>query len=79
MGDWEEKNYKLTRTFLFRDFKESMSFINKVAELAEKVNHHPDIFISYNKVSLMLSTHDAGDKVTDKDRSLAENIDKLTV
>lgn len=74
MADWEEKANKLDRTFLFKDFKSAMEFVNKVADLAEAENHHPDIFIGYNKVALMLCTHDAGHKITEKDRKMADLI-----
>jgi len=77
MADWEEKANKLNRTFLFKDFDLAMKFVNKVAQLAEAENHHPDIFISYNKVALMLCTHDAGHKITKKDREMAIGIDKI--
>lgn len=77
MSTWDEKNYKLTRTFHFDDFVKAMDFVNRVAQLAEEKQHHPDIFISYSKVTLMLSTHDAGHKVTDKDREMAEKIDSF--
>lgn len=77
MSNWEEKNYKLTKTFHFDDFVEAMDFVNKVATLAEDKQHHPDIFVSYNKVTLMLCTHDAGHKVTTLDREMAVDIDKF--
>lgn len=74
---WIEKNNKLFRSFEFKDFKEAFAFMTKVALVAEKMNHHPDWNNSYNKVDISLSSHDAGDTVTDKDRELAEKIDKL--
>jgi 4a-hydroxytetrahydrobiopterin dehydratase len=77
MSNWEEKANKLNKTFLFKDFKSAMIFVDKIAELAEKENHHPDIFISYNKVALMLCTHDAGHKVTEKDRKMAKDISAI--
>ena len=77
MISWEEKNYKLNCTFLFKDFKSAIDFVNKTARLAEEESHHPEIFISYNKVAMMLCTHDAGNKVTDKDRKLAEQISSI--
>jgi 4a-hydroxytetrahydrobiopterin dehydratase len=77
MADWEEKANKLNRTFLFKDFDSAMKFVNKVADLAESENHHPDIFISYNKVALMLCTHDAGFKITEKDRKMAKEITSI--
>ena len=77
MSDWQKKANKLDRTFLFKDFESAMKFVNKVADLAEAENHHPDIFISYNKVAMMLCTHDAGYKITEKDRKIAIGIDKI--
>jgi 4a-hydroxytetrahydrobiopterin dehydratase len=74
---WTEKNNKLFRSFEFKDFKEAFAFMTKVALVAEKMNHHPDWNNSYNKVDISLSSHDAGDTVTDKDRELAEKIDNL--
>lgn len=74
---WEEKNNRLTKTFQFKDFIEAFGFMAKVAILAEKMNHHPLWTNVYNRVSFELSTHDAGDIVTDKDRKLAKEIDKL--
>ncbi len=74
---WEEKNNKLQRTFTFKDFVHAFSFMTRVAFIAEKMNHHPEWTNVWNKVSFTLSTHDAGDVVTDKDRKLAEAIDKV--
>ena len=67
----------LVREFKFKDFVSAWGFMNKVALLAEKMDHHPDWSNAYNKVLIRLSTHDAGNKITDKDRKLAEEIDKL--
>lgn len=74
---WTEKNDKLSRTFTFKDFVDAFSFMTRVAMNAEKIDHHPEWSNVYNKVEINLSTHDAGDKVTDKDRKLAALIDKL--
>ena len=74
---WEEKNNKLQRTFTFKDFVHAFSFMTRIAFIAEKMNHHPEWTNVWNKVSVSLSTHDAGDIVTDKDRKLAEAIDKV--
>lgn len=68
---WNEVDGKLERQFEFPDFRAAMSFVNDVAELAERENHHPDIEIHYNKVVLRWWTHTAGG-VTDRDRELAE-------
>ena len=74
---WEEKNNKLVKHFEFRDFTEAFAFLTRVAFAAEKDQHHPEIENVYNKVTLSLTTHDDGSKVTDKDRSLAKKIDSL--
>jgi 4a-hydroxytetrahydrobiopterin dehydratase len=74
---WEEKNNKLQRTFTFKDFVHAFSFMTRIAFIAEKINHHPEWTNVWNKVSISLSTHDAGDIVTDKDRKLADAIDKV--
>ena len=67
----------LEKTFVFSDFSEAFSFMTRVALLAEKQNHHPDWSNVWNKVVVRLSTHDAGDVVTEKDLRLAEAIDKV--
>ena len=74
---WTEKDNKLSRTFIFKDFVEAFSFMTKVALIAEKMNHHPYWINVWNRVEIHLSTHDAGDIVTEKDRKLAEAIDKI--
>jgi len=74
---WQEKNNQLFRFFTFKDFSEAFAFMTRVALLAEKSNHHPDWSNAWNKVDISLSTHDAGDIVTDKDRALADAIDAL--
>jgi 4a-hydroxytetrahydrobiopterin dehydratase len=75
--DWQIESGELIRTFLFKDFRQSLTFVNQVGELAEKSGHHPDIDIRYNKVRLALVTHDAGG-ITAKDFDLAAAADKLT-
>ena len=74
---WEEKNNQLQRTFIFKDFVHAFAFMTRVAFIAEKMNHHPEWSNVWNKVSVSLSTHDAGNIITDKDRKLAEAIDKV--
>ena len=74
---WKEENNQLTREFTFKDFSEAWAFMSRVALLAEKQNHHPEWSNVYNRVSIRLNTHDAGDVVTDKDRKLAVAIDDL--
>ena len=74
---WEEKDNKLIRTFKFKDFIEAWGFMSQVAIIAEKMNHHPNWSNVYNTVNIELTTHDAGNTVTDKDRKLAAAIDAL--
>lgn len=83
--DWKEvKNTEnggehLEKELTFKDFISAWAFMNKVALLAEKMGHHPDWSNSYNKLNIKLSSHDAGNKITEKDRNLAELIDKLSL
>lgn len=74
---WKEENNKLTKIFTFKDFTEAFAFMTKVALVAEKMNHHPTWTNTWNTVSIELSTHDAGNIVTDKDKKLAAAIDAL--
>ena len=74
---WKEEKNRLKKTFTFKDFVEAFGFMTKVAIIAEKMNHHPSWTNTYNTVAFELSTHDAGDVVTDLDKKLAEAIDKL--
>ena len=70
---WLLQGGEIVRSFRFADFVEAMKFVNKVAEIAEAAQHHPDIHINWNQVTLNLSTHDAGG-ITQKDFDLAEQI-----
>lgn len=74
---WIERNNKLKAEFQFDNFIDAFAFMTKVAIIAEKYDHHPYWTNVYNKVTIELSTHDAGDIVTDKDHRLAREIDKL--
>jgi 4a-hydroxytetrahydrobiopterin dehydratase len=74
--DWSELNGAIQRTFQFTDFKAAMAVVNRVADAAEAMQHHPDILIRYNKVTFTLSTHDAAG-ITSKDFDLARSIDAL--
>lgn len=73
---WTLVDKTIQREFSFKDFRQSMDFVNKVADLAEKQNHHPDIFISYSKVKIVLSTHKVGG-LSRNDFILAAKIDLL--
>ncbi|MBL7682216.1 MAG: 4a-hydroxytetrahydrobiopterin dehydratase [Flavipsychrobacter sp.] len=74
---WQEQEHTLYKRFQFRDFSEAFAFMTRVAILAEKHNHHPKWTNVWNTVEIWLNTHDAGNIVTDKDRALAADIDKL--
>ena len=74
---WKEENNMLSQTFKFKNFVDAFAFMTKVAFLAEKHNHHHNWSNVYNTVTINLTTHDAGNVVTDKDTALAEAIDKL--
>jgi 4a-hydroxytetrahydrobiopterin dehydratase len=74
---WKEENNKLHRQFKFADFSEAFAFMTRVAMEAERMNHHPSWSNVWNTVDIWLSTHDAGDVVTEKDHRLARAIDAL--
>lgn len=74
--DWAEIGGQIQRTYAFKDFANSMKFVAKVAQSAETDQHHPDILIRYNKVTLTLTTHDAGG-ISDKDFALARTCDSF--
>ena len=74
---WQQSNNKLYRKFQFKDFSEAFAFMTRVALEAEKMNHHPEWKNTWNTVEIWLSTHDAGDIVTEKDEALSKKIDSL--
>jgi 4a-hydroxytetrahydrobiopterin dehydratase len=74
---WKEEDNSLYRKFEFSDFSEAFAFMTRVAMEAEKMNHHPKWTNVWNSVEMWLSTHDAGNRVTEKDHKLASRIDKL--
>jgi 4a-hydroxytetrahydrobiopterin dehydratase len=74
---WEEKDNQLYRRFVFNNFIDAFAFMTKVAILAEKANHHPTWSNTWNRVEIWLSTHDAGNVVTDKDLDLSKAIENL--
>jgi 4a-hydroxytetrahydrobiopterin dehydratase len=71
---WEYKDNAIVKMFRFKEFLHGIEFVQKVAEIAEAADHHPDIHINYTRVTFICSTHDAGG-VTEKDFKLAENIE----
>ena len=75
LAGWSRRGDALARTYQFRNFAQSMEFVNRVAGLTESADHHPDIDIRYSKVTLTLSTHDSGG-ITAKDIALAKAIDQ---
>lgn len=75
--DWDDKNNKLVRKFIFNNFIEAFGFMAKVAILAEKANHHPEWSNCYKTVDIALTTHEAGSVITSKDIDLANQINKL--
>jgi len=75
LNNWEFKNNGIEKEFKFKNFTEALGFIVQVGVNAEKSNHHPELFNVYNKVTIRLTTHDAGG-VTDKDIDLAKAIEK---
>ena len=75
--DWKQSNNSLEKEFKFGDFTEAFGFMTKVALIAEKMDHHPTWTNTYNTVRISLSTHDAGNTVTEKDHKLARAIDEL--
>jgi 4a-hydroxytetrahydrobiopterin dehydratase len=75
--DWTEADGRLTRTFTFADFSEAFAFMTRVALLAETHGHHPDWSNSWNRVTIEFTTHDAGNVVTDADRTMAAAVDGL--
>jgi 4a-hydroxytetrahydrobiopterin dehydratase len=76
LSGWTVEGYQLSCTRKFKDFIEAIAFVNKLVEPSEAAGHHPDIEISYNQVTVNLTTHDAGG-LTDKDFALAEKISAL--
>lgn len=73
---WREADNKLIKKFKFKDFTEALSFVNKVGELAEAAQHHPDVSFGWGYVEITLTTHSQG-KVTQKDRDLSQKIDNI--
>jgi 4a-hydroxytetrahydrobiopterin dehydratase len=78
LPQWKRDGEIISRTFEFKDFPAAMNFVNAVAELAEQAQHHPDVDIRWNKVTLALTSHDAGG-LTEKDFALARQSDALSV
>ena len=81
MKNWEKvengNQSSLQRSFKFNDFSEAWGFMNRVALIAEQMQHHPTWENTYNTVDITLSSHDAGDIVTEKDEKMADKINRL--
>lgn len=77
MQNWIEQNNKLQKTFVFKSFVEAIAWMSKASLIIDKMDHHPEWTNIYNRVQVSLSTHDAGNIVTEKDRMLAEELDLL--
>ena len=75
---WNEIDNTISKTFEFNSYLDGIDFVNAVANVAERENHHPDISIGYCKVTISLTTHDAG-TITEKDYKLAKLIDDLNI
>lgn len=75
--DWREENNQLVTSLTFKNFRQAYSFMTAVAFLAEEHNHHPDWRNVYNRVEIRLSTHDAGNIITEKDHKLADGISEI--
>ena len=76
LDEWSRSGDAIVRTFKFDDFRGSIDFVNRVTPVAEEMNHHPDLAISWNTVKVTLSTHSQGG-LTESDFELAEQIEKL--
>ncbi|MBL7735524.1 MAG: 4a-hydroxytetrahydrobiopterin dehydratase [Chitinophagaceae bacterium] len=74
---WTEENNALYKKFVFKDFSEAFAFMTRVALAAEKMDHHPSWSNTWNTVEIRLSTHDAGNTVTDRDKKLSRKIDEI--
>jgi 4a-hydroxytetrahydrobiopterin dehydratase len=74
---WSEKDDQLVKSFTFDSFREAVTAMVRMSYEIEETNHHPDILISYNTMKIRLCTHDAGDKITDKDLRLAALIEQV--
>jgi 4a-hydroxytetrahydrobiopterin dehydratase len=76
LSGWSRRGATITRTFQFKGFPESTAFVSRLVAPAEAMNHHPDVDVRYDKVTVTLSTHDSGG-ITENDLALAERIDAL--
>ncbi|MCX6352830.1 MAG: 4a-hydroxytetrahydrobiopterin dehydratase [Bacteroidetes bacterium] len=77
MTPWKEENNSLQKTFTFKTFADAIAWMVKAAPIIDKLDHHPEWTNIYNRVEVILCTHSAGNIVTEKDRELAEELDKI--
>jgi len=77
MNLWKEENQVLIKTFTFATFEDAMSFMQQASTYISNIDHHPTWTNTYNRVEVRLTTHDAGNKVTEKDRNLAKYLDEI--
>jgi 4a-hydroxytetrahydrobiopterin dehydratase len=77
MSTWKEENNSLIKTFEFSSFEDAMQFIQNATPFISETDHHPTWSNTYNRIEVKLTTHDAGNKITEKDRKLAAYLDKL--
>lgn len=77
LNGWAAEDDKLKKDFKFKNFRDASAFMIRIAFEAEELNHHPDLFNSYNRVSISLTSHDAGGKITQNDIKLAQKIDDI--
>lgn len=77
-GGWVEVDGALQKRFVFGNFKQALEFVNRVGDIAESLQHHPDIAIqNYNEVLVSTTTHDAGNTVTEKDRMFSDAVERI--
>lgn len=79
MNLWKEENQVLVKTFTFANFEEAMQFMQDAVPYISELDHHPTWSNTYNRVEVKLTTHDAGNKITEKDHNLAKYLDKLVI
>lgn len=77
MSGWQETENRLEKTFVFKTFPDAIKWMNRAVDVIESMNHHPEWTNVYNKVHVVLRTHDAGNTVTEKDRLLANALDQI--
>jgi 4a-hydroxytetrahydrobiopterin dehydratase len=75
LPEWEKKGDAIAKQYTFKEFMDGIRFINRIAEIAEQMDHHPDMMVNYRRVTFTLSTHDQGG-ITEKDFKLAEAIER---